>query len=404
MTPIPLPSHAPRTAHRPSARTLAQVTLWGVLPVALTAFAALRSRGAQVHFAGDFHYAFWPAAHRVLHGLSPYVDPTSPTVGHAIAFVYPAVAALLLAPFALIGHAPADVVFAGLQIAAALLTLRVLDVRDRRLYGLVMLCPAVFSGWSVANVSLLLGLGVAAAWRTRSRPLICGLAIALLVSVKLFLWPLGLWLLATRRYAALAWAATWAVALNALAWAVLGLGEVHRYSALLRAVTAHEERLGYSAVALASHFLTGRQAAYALALALAAAVAVGCVALGRKGRDLAALSLAIGASLLATPIVQLHYFALLIVPLAIARPRLAWTWALPLAMWVCAAEAPRAWQAALALALGGAMIAVALRTAPPRQSRPRGTRDPRDRTSRLGLDLRLVPPSASSVAAGELGR
>src|SRR3984893_11089615 len=141
------------------------LTVWGLLPVALTVFTVIGSGGGAIHFAGDFHYAFWPAGQRVLHGLSTYVDPGSPTVGHAIAFVYPALAALLLAPLALIPHGVADVIFAGVEIAAALLTLRVLNVRDWRLYGLVLLCPAVYSGWSVANVTLLLGLGIAIVWR-----------------------------------------------------------------------------------------------------------------------------------------------------------------------------------------------------------------------------------------------
>jgi hypothetical protein len=30
-----------------------------------------------------------------------------------------------------------------------------------------------------------------------------------------------------------------------------------------------------------------------------------------------------------------HYFVLLLVPLALARPTFAWVWLLPLGMWVC---------------------------------------------------------------------
>jgi hypothetical protein len=372
--------------------------------VALTAFTALRSRGGRLSFAGDFHYAFWPAAQRVLHGLSPYVDPGSPSIGHAIAFVYPALAALLLAPFALIPHGLADAIFAGLEVAAVLLTLRLLDVRDWRLYGLVMLCPSVFSGWSVANVTLLLGLGIAALWRYRARPLLAGLLLALLVSVKLFLWPIALWLLATRRYAALAYAAAWGLALNALAWTVLGLGELHRYGALLHALTVTEERRGYSAIAAALHAGAGRFTAYALALAVAAGAAAMCLALGRRGRDVPALALGIAVSLLATPIVQLHYFALLIVPLALVAPRVGLVWAPPLAMWTCAAAAPRLWQTLVALALGGVMVALAVRRGSADPNVLRESRRTPEHGHQPSLDLRLVPSSASSVAAGVVGR
>lgn len=386
----------PTIAHR-----IVPVAVWGLLPMALTVFTVLSSRGAQVHFAGDFHYAFWPAGQRVLHGLSPYVDPGSPTIAHAIAFVYPALAALLLTPLALIPHGLADAIFAGLEIAAVLLTLRLLEVRDWRLYGLVMLCPAVFSAWSVANVTLLLGLGVAAIWRYRDRPILMGFLIALLISVKLFLWPLALWLLATRRYAALAYAAACGVVLNAVAWAVLGFDELRRYSRLLHALTAIEERRGYSLIAFALHAGTSRHAAYAIAFVVAAAGAAACLALGRRGRDVSALALAIGVSLLATPIVQLHYFALLIVPLALVGPRLGLAWALPLAMWVSASAAPRPWQIAVALAFATAIVVVVVRRESIGPLVLRESEKPRGHLRRSSLDLRLVRPSASSVASGD---
>ncbi len=385
------------------ARRVVPIALWGALPLLVSGYVMLKPSARSVHFAGDFHYAFWPAAWNVLHGLSPYVSPDSPAVVHA-AFEYPAVAALLLAPFALIPHDVADVIFAMLNIAAMLATLRVLGVRDWRLYGLVMLCPAVYAGWTLANVTLLLGLGVAAVWRYRERPIVIGLLSALLISVKLFLWPLALWLLATRRYAALAYATVGGLVLNTIAWAVLGFDQLGRYSRLLNAFTAFEERRGYSLVALAMDEGSGRPAAYALMLTAAAVGAVCCMRLGRRGRELGALALAIAVTLLASPVVHLHYFALLLIPLALVRPRLSLAWALPLAMWVCAPEVPRPWQIAGALLLGAAMVAVAVRqgSIEPRVLRESGK--PREHTPSPSLDLRLVPPSASSVATGNVGR
>jgi hypothetical protein len=385
-------------------RLVVPVTAWCLLPIALTVFTVIGFGGGTVHFAGDFHYAFWPAGQRVLHGLSPYVDPGSPTVTHSIAFVYPALAALLLAPLALIPHGVADLTFAGVEIAAMLLTLRVLHVRDWRLYGLVLLCPAVYSGWTVANVTLLLGLGIATVWRNRERPLLIGFVIALLVSVKLFVWPLALWLLATRRYVAFVYAIACGLVLNVVAWAVLGLNELHRYSRLLHALTTFEERRGYSVIALALHEGTSHRVAYAVAWAVAAAGAMTCLALGRRGRDVAALALAIGVSLLATPIVQLHYFALLIVPFALVRPRLGLAWALPLVMWVSASATLRPWQIAVALAIAGAMVVIVLRRDPLGPVAMGNSSKQRGHTPLPSLDLGLVPPSASSVATGDVGR
>jgi hypothetical protein len=372
--------------------------VWGALPAALTAF-TFASPARHVHFAGDFHYAFWPAAQRVLHGMSPYVDPSSPAVTHATAFVYPAVAAVLLAPFGLLPHGAGDITFAVLNIVAALLTLRVLEIRDWRLYGLAMLSAAVYSGWTLANVSLMLALGLALCWRYRERPAVAGTLVALLVSVKLFLWPLALWLLATRRYAALAYAVACAIALNLAAWAVLGFDELGRYTRLLHALDIAEEDRGFSLVSLARHAGLGRTESYAVMLVLAAGVCVALLALGRRGRDLPALALATGLCLLATPIVQLHYFALLAVPLAVARPRLSAAWSLPLVIWICGSTRPLTWQVAAALLLAGAMVAIAMRSLPVRQPPGGRLKVPNDIIDAAGLDLCLVPPRDSSVVA-----
>ena len=377
--------------------------VWGVMPVSLTAF-TFASPARRVHFAGDFHYAFWPAARSVLRGMSPYVDPSSPVVTHATAFVYPAVAAVLLAPFGLLPHGTGDMTFAVLNIIAALLTLRVLEVRDWRLYGLTMLSAAVYSGWTLANVSLMLALGLALCWRYRERPAVAGLLTALLVSVKLFLWPLALWLLATRRYAALAYAVAGALALNLAAWALLGFDELARYMHLLRALDVAEEARGFSLVSLARHAGLGRTESYALMLALGAGVCVACVALGRRGRDLAALAIATGLCLLATPIVQLHYFALLAVPLALARPRLSAAWSLPIVMWICGSTRPVTWQIAAALALASAMVAVAVRRRPVARVPGLRSKVSGQLPGPAKLDVGLVPPRESSVAVGVGGR
>jgi hypothetical protein len=84
------------------------------------------------------------------------------------------------------------------------------------------------------------------------------------------------------------------------------------------------------------------------------------VVLARRGAEVAGLALALAASLLASPIVQLHYFALLIVPLALVRPRLSPVWALPVAMWVCASGSAN-WEIAAVLAAGAAIVADVVR-------------------------------------------
>lgn len=303
----------------------------------------------------DFHHVYWPAARAVLHGHSPYVDASDPIVAAGGAFVYPAPALLLFVPFGLLPHHLADVLFLGVAVGAGMATLWILGVRDWRVFGTALLWPPVFAGWQTANLTLLLCLGVAAAWRSRDRPYVAGALVGVMVSVKLFVWPLGLWLLATRRFRATLAAVGAAVAVNIAAWLIVGIGEIGRYSDLVSALTRAEERRAYSIAAFALDHGVSRGAAYVIGGAVAAAVACGVVVLGRRGRDAASLTLALAVCILASPLVWLHYLALLLVPVALARPRFAVLWTLPLLMWVCSPDAPRIGQLIVA-----ALVAVAV--------------------------------------------
>jgi len=80
---------------------------------------------------------------------------------------------------------------------------------------------------------------------------VAGALIALLISVKMFVWPLGLWLLATKRYAALGYAAIVGVGINIVAWGALGQHQIGRYVRLMETLTRIQERRSYSLLALA---------------------------------------------------------------------------------------------------------------------------------------------------------
>ena len=339
----------------------AQHAFFGVVPVVFTVwmwhFAASRHS-----LAIDFHNAFWPAGRHVLLGLTPYAGPHSSLAASGIAFVYPAVGALFFGVIALVPHGLADVLFTLSSIAAVIATLILLRIRDWRLYGLALLWPAVISGWQTANITLLLTCGVALAWRHRDRPAISGCIVAILVSLKVFLWPLLLWLLATKRLAGFAWAMASGILVNVLAWAVLGFHQAEAYVALARAVSRVEESTAYTPIALALHLGASRALAHTIGFGLAAGVALACLYYGRRRRDASALLLAIAVSLLATPTVWRHYFALLLVPVAIARPRVTAIWLLPLALFLCPVTTPLLWQLALALGIFACVVLVLLRT------------------------------------------
>jgi hypothetical protein len=315
--------------------------------------------------AMDFHGQFWPAGQRVIHGLSPY-DLGWQDIQRELAFPYGAVAALLFAPWGLLPHGLADGAFTALCIALAPITLAVMGVRDWRVYGVAMLWTPVVLAWETANVTLLLGLGIALLWRYRDRAGIAGLLLALLVSVKLFVWPLAIWLLATRRYATAGYAVLWGLALNLAAWAVVGFDQIGPYLKVMSLVSDREEPRSDSVLAAALHYGASRPAAYALTLALGAVAAGACIALARRGREDAALLMCIVMGTLVTPVTWVHYFALLIVPLALRRPRFGLVWALPVAMMLCPVGAPATWR----LAIVAVVVLLALRPAAPARPAP----------------------------------
>jgi hypothetical protein len=351
------------------------VAAFGALPLALTVYAVYLC--IHLHaYAIDFHQEFWPAAWRVAHGLSPY-DRSWQIIDKGLSFPYPPLTSIAFVPFTLASREFADLLFTAVNIGAVLLTLRVLNIRDWRLYGLVLILSPVIDAWQAANLTLVLGLGVAIAWRKRDSPVVSGLIVAVLISLKPFVWPLLVWFVATRRYAALAYAAVGGLVINLIAWSVIGFDQVGPFVSLTRAVTDFQYRTGYTIIALGLHLGLGHSWAYLLGIAAAAAAILACFYLGRRGDDRRAVTLGIAACLLATPVLWVHYFALLIVPLALARPRLSGLWFLPLVLWVCPVKSAP-WQIVLALAVNTALIIGLLRPTSPRTGDAALTLDPRD--------------------------
>ncbi len=156
-------------------------------------------RATQISYF-DFH-AFWGAGHAVLHGRSPYPPASAAVLAHETAFVYPAPAALLMVPFALLPFTVSATLFAFILVASIPLALRLLGVRDWRCYGLVLVTAPVANAVNVDAVSPLLLLGLALVWRYRDRMFPAACALAALIVLKLFLWPFVLWFAFTRRLA-----------------------------------------------------------------------------------------------------------------------------------------------------------------------------------------------------------
>jgi alpha-1,2-mannosyltransferase len=329
--------------------------------------------------AVDFHTAYWTAGSRILHGLSPYSWNQQQISGGA-AFVYPALSALFFAPFALIGRGISEILFMSLCIVLVPATLRVLNVRDYRVYGVSLLWLPVFVAWQTSNLTLLLVFGIALIWRYRDQPVAAGALAAVVITLKPFVWPIALWLVLTRRVRATAWTLAIGLALNVASWAVVGFGAIDRYLRLSTRVTSTLWREGYGVPAVMAHLGLPRSVGTAVEVLLAAVLVAGIawVGLHRSGAtatdaparadrltlnnaaalaDRRALTLAIALMLIASPLVWTHYFALLLVPMAICRPRLTLLWSAPMLMWVCPPRTDVAgWQTAVAWLVAGTCL------------------------------------------------
>jgi hypothetical protein len=312
----------------------ATLFLFGVMPIFYVAlFTAYLAKGNHPF---DFH-TFWLAGHDVLHGRSPY--PASlPHVALQDTFrpfVYPAPAAYAMAPLALLPYGVANALFAVLGAAAIAGTLVLLDIRDWRCYGAAFAWPAVWSSLINGAISSLLVLACAALWRYRSRPLVAGSLVAVLVVFKLYLWPLGVFLLATRRYRASVAAVAVGLVATFGSWALLGFAGLRQYPQLLDRLTGLVADQSYSPYALFRAAGVSPAASRLLMLALGTLLLTGIVAWGRRpAGERAAFIVAVAASLVLTPIVWPHYLGLLIVTVAIVRPTLDAAWIAPMTLWM----------------------------------------------------------------------
>jgi alpha-1,2-mannosyltransferase len=303
---------------------------------------------------------FRTAALAVVHGRTPYVQPSAAALAHFDRFVYPPVAALLFAPFAAVPPEGGRVLMFLGGLAAVLGALRVLGVEDWRCYGVAIVSAPAINSLALGALSSFLLLGVALAWRYRDNALVAAVATALTAVAKLFLWPLAIWLLATRRWRAAALCAVTGVVLLLGGWAVIDFAGLRSYPTLVHVLDKVEAPASYSVVALLG--LSGSAATAAtVVLSLATVAAVWLAARGADG-DRRAFAAAALASLVATPLLWLHYFLLLYVPIALYRPRLSGLWFLPVLLWVTPTTHSHGTTYKIAIALA-VLAVVALRTA-----------------------------------------
>ena len=340
----------------------------GLLAVAPAALALTIIGGAIGHrYAFDFHGALWQAARDVLDGHNPYPPPTAAGVAPGDRFVYPPPVALLLLPFGLLPFGVAAALITVVLLAAVAATLAVLGVRDWRCYGAAYLSIPVLHDVRLGTLTPLLALGLALVWRWRSETR-AAFPLALIVVAKLFLWPLTLWLVATGRMRVALRGAVLAVVACALGWAVIGFAGLGNYPKLLSVLAEAEQGRGYSLVSAGLWMGLGPGAARVVAVAIGAVLIAACWREGRRGLDERSLVLALAAALALSPIVWLHYFVLLLVPIAIVRRTFGAIWLIPALFWITPYEEHFAqhWRIAVGIAVAALALSAAARATPGR--------------------------------------
>jgi hypothetical protein len=317
--------------------TASAVVFLGVIPSMIylpIVFHALRGDRRSSDFL-----SFWQAGRSVWHLQSPYPALDSlPAVADRLTFepfVYPAPAAFGMTPFAALPFAVAAMLFLLLSFGAIIGALRLLNVRDWRCHAAAFASVPAIAGTALGTFSPFLLLGAAATWRYRDRVSRVAPVVAALVVAKLFLWPVWLWLVYTRRYAAAAASAALGLVVTLVAWSSIGFAGLHDYPSLLSRLSELTGINSYSFYALGRAAGGTPRATQLGVLAVGVGLAAATVRALRVGRnDERAFVASIGLALVLTPILWPHYLVVLYVPIALARPKFSALWLLPLVIWL----------------------------------------------------------------------
>ncbi len=306
--------------------------------------AALFAHGKELF---DFRGGLYNAGVAILHGRSPYQPgflehqaavlraggiARGETTKLAFSIpVYPAFPNLAVVGLSLLPLWLAGTLYTLISIAAMGAGIRLLGVRDWRCFALVACSWPFLYGLYLGAIGPFLVLGAGIAWRWRERLWPPALAIAATVAAKIFPWTLGVWLLVTRRYRALAVSVAVGAVITFGAWAVIGFDGLSQYPQMLSNMSFLQEGRADSIVTVLR--VAGVSSGTANICAIIAALAILGLAwrlsYGDEG-DRRAFGLAVLAALASTPIVWDHYMVLLFVPIALCSPQFSALWLGPL--------------------------------------------------------------------------
>jgi len=323
-------------------RQLRDPLLFGLVPITFGLLLVFAAYGPSWPTGFDFRGTLWEPARALLDGRPIYPPPTEAAVVVGNPAVYPPLFILATVPLALVPVGTAAWLWFVLLAVGVAVSLWILGVRDWRCYVLAVTSPVVVHGLFFGNLTVLLVLPLALAWKYRDHALVAGLAVGLAVAAKLFVAPLVVWLLLTRRFRAAAWAVGSAALLVLGAWAAVGFEGLRDYPTLLRVVQDV-----YAVRSMSVSTVAGvLGASVSTAVAIAAVAGIACLAVAvwlapRPDRDRRAFAVVVAACIVASPIVWPNYAALLFVPIAVTWPTVAPAWFFGYAVWLLGALPPK---------------------------------------------------------------
>lgn len=273
---------------------------------------------------------FVDAGDAILGGRTPYQDVDG--IGHYLGYVYPPLLAFVMVPLAVLPPSVAASVWALMTAGFVAWALWLLGVRDWRCYPVALLWPFTREAIEYGAIGPLLLLLVAAVWRFRDHAWGTATATATAVAAKLFLWPLAIWLAVTGRLRAALLSVAIGFGLVFIPWAAIGFAGLGQYPALLDEVADQQDYRSYSVIAIVRSIGGSPALAQAVSFVIGIGLLVLMVRAARdsddspRDRDRRALTFALAAALVLTPVVWPHYLVLLLAPVALARPRLSVLW------------------------------------------------------------------------------
>lgn len=274
----------------------------------------------------DFRGTLWDPAIAIRNGVSPYPEPVRAEIAVGNPALYPPLLMLLAVPLTLLPWSVGLAVWTVFGMAAIVGALAALNVRDPRCYVIALVSLPVVAGLQWGNATLLLVPLVALAWRWRDSWARSGALVGLAIASKLILWPLVIWLLATRRYRAACLAGGSTTAFIVVPWGVIGFDGLTAYPDVLRVAEKVYATHSFSVATVFAGLGFGSVQATLIALSVGVAVTSLAFVAGRAGADTVSIALAVFAATLGSPIVWQYYYALLLVPIAIVRPRFSGLW------------------------------------------------------------------------------